>query len=88
LKYLLLGGVGLYMFFGIVRPAIRNYLESLEAVNAAKTEHAEENIKEKAKEFEAKKSEVSYESSVQQAKQMANQSPKIVASVIQEWVGE
>ncbi len=88
LKYLLLGGVGLYMFFGIVRPAIRNYLESLEAANAAKTEHATDNIKEKAKEFEAKKSEVSYESSVQQAKQMAQQSPKKVASVIQEWVSE
>lgn len=88
LKYLLLGAVSLYMFFGIVRPAIRNYLESLEAVNAAKTDNAAENIKEKAKEFEAKRSEVSYESSVQNAKQIAQQSPKIVASVIQDWVGE
>jgi flagellar M-ring protein FliF len=88
LKYLLLAGVGLYMFFGIVRPAIRNYLSSLEAVNEAKTQHAEDHIKEKAKEFEAKKSEISYESSVQQAKQMANQSPKIVASVVQEWVND
>lgn len=88
LKYLLLAGIGLYMFFGIVRPAIRNYLASLEAVNEAKTQHAEEHIKEKAKEFEAKKSEVSYESSVQQAKQMANQTPKIVASVVQEWVND
>jgi len=88
LKYLLLGGAGIYMFFGIVRPAIRNYLESLQAMNATKTEISEEEKQEKNKEFEAKKSEVSYESSVQGAKQIAQQSPKIVASVIQEWVSE
>jgi flagellar M-ring protein FliF len=88
LKYLLLGGVALYMFFGIVRPAIRSYLDSLQANDAAKTQQATDDIKDKAKEFEAKKSEVSYESSVQGAKQIAQQSPKIVASVIQEWVSE
>lgn len=88
LKYLLLAVASLYMFFGIIRPAIRNYLAGLQAADDAKTQHAEDNIKEKAKEFEAKKSEVSYESSVQGAKQIAQQSPKIVASVIQDWVSE
>jgi len=40
------------------------------------------------KEFAVKKSEVSYEGSLQAAKQMAQQSPKIVASVVKEWVNE
>jgi flagellar M-ring protein FliF len=84
LKYLLMSAVGLYLFFGIIRPAYRNLVISLTPLMpepAAKDEHAE-------KEFEAKKSEVSYESSLQAAKQMAQQTPKVVASVVQDWVNK
>lgn len=82
MKYLLLAGAGLYLFFGIIRPAFRNLAESL---RAAMPEPVAED-KSKETEFESKKSEVSYENSVKAAKDMAQQSPKIVASVVQEWV--
>ena len=84
LKYLLMSAVGLYLFFGIIRPAYRNLVISLTPLMpepVAKDEHAE-------KEFEARKSEVSYESSLQAAKQLAQQSPKVVASVVQDWVNK
>jgi flagellar M-ring protein FliF len=91
-KYLLIAGVGLYLFFGILRPAIRNFTASLAPPPApehpGETEEDHEAKAAKAKEFEAKQSEVSYESSLQAAKQMAQQSPKIVASVVQEWVNK
>ena len=82
LKYLVLAGAGFYLFFGIIRPAFRNLAESL---RAAMPEPVVED-KTKEAEFEAKKSEISYENSVKAAKDMAQQSPKIVASVVQEWV--
>lgn len=90
LKYFLLTAAGLYLFFGIIRPAFRNLsanLSSMPAAGAVEEEDHEEKAK-KEKEFHAKQSEVSYESSLQAAKQMANQSPKIVASVVQEWVNK
>ena len=89
LKYTLLVIAALYLFFGIIRPAFKNLAESLNKPPTA--EEIEENNhrkKEKNKEFEAKESEVSYESSLQAAKQIAQQSPKIVASVVQEWVNK
>lgn len=90
-KYLLMAGVGMYVFFNILRPAVRSFMASLtpppvEHPANEKEDHAE--VAKKAKEFEAKQSEVSYESSLQAAKQLAQQSPKIVASVVQEWVNK
>lgn len=85
LKYLLVGGAGLYLFFGIIRPAFRTLAASLTQPKAESTITKQ---KEAEREFEAKKSDVSYESSLQAAKELANQSPKIVASVVQEWVNK
>jgi len=90
-KYLLFAGAGLYMFFGILRPALKNFAASLTpppAEPAALSEDNHEAVAKKTKEFEAKQSEVSYESSLQAAKELAKQSPKIVASVVQEWVNK
>jgi flagellar M-ring protein FliF len=86
LKYLFMGGVGLYLFFGIIRPAYRNLADSLSAleIKPAEVDHSHDEAKEK--EFIERKSQASYESSVQAAKQLASQQPKIVASVLQEWV--
>ncbi len=86
-KYLLLAGAVLFLFFGIIRPAYRNLAASLIPPPVeAEVENANEGTK--GKEFEAKKSEVSYESSLQAAKQIAQQQPKIVASVVQEWMSK
>jgi flagellar M-ring protein FliF len=89
-KYLLIGIVTLYLLFGFIRPAIKSFTASLtpppeEAlVEEAEVDHEE--VQRKEKEFHAKQSEVSYENSLKAAKDMAQQSPKIVASVVQEWV--
>ena len=89
LKYLLMAGAALYLFFGIIRPAYRNLVEVLTPPPPTASEstpadpaHAEA----KRKEFSEKQSIVDYESSLQAAKQIAQQKPKIVASVVQEWV--
>jgi len=90
LKYLLFAGGALYLFFGIIRPAFRTLAANL---IPPKPQHTEpeidhEAIKKKQEEFHARESEVSYESSLQAAKEIATQSPKIVASVVQEWVNK
>ena len=88
-KYLLMAGAGLYLFFGILRPAIRNFAASLTPPPRAEYEAGnEEHHVQKVKEFEAKQADVSYEGSLQAAKEMAKQNPKIVASVVQEWVSK
>lgn len=84
LKYLLIAGAALYLFIGIIRPSLKTLAASLRPPVA---EEATEEPQEE-KEFEPKKSEVSYEGSLQAAKQLAQQSPKIVASVVKEWVND
>ena len=90
LKFLALGGAGLYLFFGIIRPAFRTLAAHLIPPKPENTEPEidQEEVKRKHEEFHAKQSEVSYESSLQAAKELASQSPKIVASVVQEWVNK
>ena len=85
LKYVLIGIAGLYLFFGIIRPAYRN-LMAVMAPPAEKVEISQTAEQEQV--IIVKKSGVSYENSVQAAKQIAQQSPKIVASVVQEWVNK
>lgn len=91
-KYLLIAGVALYLLLGFIRPAFRSFAASLmpppPPEGAAANEMEQEQIKKQQEEFKAKQSEVSYESSLQAAKEIAKQSPKIVASVVQEWVNK
>jgi len=89
-KYLLIAAAGLYLFFGIVRPSFKNLTAKTEEPAEKSDSNSDEDIdaERRAKESKAKKSEVSYESSLQAAKQLAQQSPKIVASVVQEWVNK
>ena len=93
LKYIFLSIAGLYILFGILRPILRNYIEIFKGQagpEVDQTRQAADEIKEMAKEFEKKRrdKDATYEGSVQQAKQMAQQSPKIVASVVQDWVND
>lgn len=92
LKYLLISAAGLYLFFGIIRPAFKTLAASLvppvppqvegELVN----EEDELANARKEKEHQTKQADMSYETSLKAAKEIANQNPKIVASVVQEWV--
>ena len=87
-KYLLMVIAGLYMFFKIIRPAYRNLVESLIPPTPEVIEIDDTHKAAQVKEFVEKKSQVSYENSLQAAKQLAQQQPKIVASVLQEWVSK
>jgi len=89
MKIVLIGGLGLYLFFRVIRPAFRTLAAHLVPPKPEEPEEVDhEALKKEQEEFHAKESEISYESSLQAAKQMAQQSPKIVASVVQEWVNK
>jgi flagellar M-ring protein FliF len=99
-KYLLIVIVVLYLLFGLIRPAFRNFAASLlpppppeltpEEKELQKQEllQKQQELLKKQEEFKARQSEISYESSLEAAKEIAKQSPKIVASVVQEWVND
>ncbi|AJP59175.1 flagellar M-ring protein FliF [Pandoraea vervacti] len=96
-KWALIGLIGLYLWFGVIRPAIRKHLTppppaepSLASAGgaagaAAGTEGAEG---EDADGEAGKRGELSaYERNLQYARQVARQDPKIVATVVKAWVG-
>jgi flagellar M-ring protein FliF len=91
-KYLLIAVVTLYLLFGFIRPAVRSFVASLapppppEGTTAEDIDHEE--IAQQEKEFQAKQADLSYESSIKAAKDIAQQNPKIVASIVQEWVSK
>ncbi|HEU0188198.1 MAG TPA: flagellar basal-body MS-ring/collar protein FliF [Gallionellaceae bacterium] len=90
LKYLLISGVLLFLLFGILRPAFRNLMtpapvsqfEREAAEAAALATHRVDG----AALYGAQQAANSYESNLQTAKQIAQQDPKIVATVVKEWV--
>ena len=83
LKYLLIAGIGLFLLLGVIRPAFRNFTETSERL-------ARENApSEEAEEPAAQPTEQDiFENNLQSVKQMAQQDPKIVATVIKEWVNK
>ena len=92
-KYLLIAIVVLYLLFGFIRPAFRSFAASLlppppPEDDAAEEEVAHEELAKQEEEFKAKQANLSYENSIKAAKEMATQNPKIVASVVQEWVSK
>jgi flagellar M-ring protein FliF len=88
LKYLLIaGGLG-FLLFGIIRPSFKNLAAQAaaqaEAAAAAAAEAARHHSHGTAQ-FEQKNS---YEDNLQLAKQLTRDDPKIVASVVKEWVNK
>ncbi|GAB1232551.1 flagellar basal-body MS-ring/collar protein FliF [Ferrigenium sp. UT4] len=92
LKYLLIGGGVLYLLFGIIRPAFRRASESPAsadeagetgeaALNSGTAEGGAENGGPAA-------SRNAYAENLQIAKQLAKDDPKIVATVVKEWVNK
>jgi len=84
LKYLLIAGIGLYLVLGVIRPAIRNFNATLKRVEENSMPQPEE---EGAGEAGAPALS-EYEQKLQAVKIMANQEPKIVASVVKDWVSK
>jgi flagellar M-ring protein FliF len=94
LKYLLIAGTVLFLLLGVIRPGFRNATakakaEAEAAAEAAKAEaEAASNpaVPHTAEEIEAEEAESSFENNLQLTKQLAKDDPKIIASVVKEWV--
>lgn len=90
---LLVGGI-VFLFFGIIRPAFKNLAaqaeaqrEAAEAIAAAQHGHAPGTAG--AAEYAAHQIAAnSYDANLQLAKQLAKDDPKIVATVVKEWVNK
>ncbi|OGS80616.1 MAG: flagellar M-ring protein FliF [Gallionellales bacterium GWA2_55_18] len=81
LKYLLIGAAMLFVVFRVIKPALHPLFvvpefKAEDAVDNAAQEESMETIKQKA----------SFDTNLQTARQIAKQEPKIVASVVKEWV--
>lgn len=79
-KHLLIGGLALYLLLGILRPAMRTLAQPpAVALPAGSAELAVVG-------GPAQLSAASYDQTLQNAKQIAKQDPKIVANVVTQWV--
>jgi len=81
LKYALIAGAMLFVVFRVIKPA----LHPLFVVPEFKAEEIVEQNSNETPEHIMQKA--SYETNLQTARQIAKQEPKIVASVVKEWVG-
>jgi flagellar M-ring protein FliF len=89
LKYLLISGVLLFLVFGVLRPAFRNLMKAASTVPMAGPGHELAQAAPRvdgAALYGAQQAANSYENNLQTAKQIAQQDPKIVATVVKEWV--
>jgi len=88
LKYLLITGIGLYLLFGVIRPAFRNFSAASVPTVVSKTENTQETAaqEQSVAQNATQQANKSYETNIATAKQIAGQDPKIVASVVQGWV--
>lgn len=84
LKYILITGIGLFLLFGVIRPAFRNFSAASAPAAPSKTDNAQETLAQERS--AAKQASNSYENNLEAAKKLAGQDPKIVASVVQGWV--
>ena len=82
LRYLIIAGIGLYLLFGVIRPAFKNVEKARkQAEQAKKEQEAEEEHS-----IPHGPTVPSYEQSLQSAKILAQNDPKVVAAVVKEWV--
>jgi flagellar M-ring protein FliF len=89
MKYLLIAGVIAFLLFGVIRPALRNQAAreaaKAEAAAAAAAAEAARHHGHAGVYAEQKNS---YEDNLQLAKDLTKSDPKIVASVVKEWVNK
>ncbi|MEW5904738.1 MAG: flagellar basal-body MS-ring/collar protein FliF [Pseudomonadota bacterium] len=84
-KYLLIGGGILFLLFGIIRPAFKRAAEFTPPVEE---QVGAEELAPGAAAHAAGLPANSYENNLQLAKQLAKDDPKIVATVVKEWVNK
>ena len=86
LKYAAIAGVTLFLLLGVIRPAFRNLTRVLATVPAPRAARNDIMAMNGEDTPQAQYTAASYESNLGTAKQLAQQDPKIVASVVKEWV--
>ena len=86
LKYAAIAGVTLFLLLGVIRPAFRNLTRVLATVPAPRASRNDIMAMNGEDTPQAQYTAASYESNLGTAKQLAQQDPKIVASVVKEWV--
>ncbi|BCK86728.1 flagellar M-ring protein [Sideroxyarcus emersonii] len=91
-KYLLIaGGIG-FLLFGIIKPAFKTITEQTAVQEQAMQAMAQHSPVQHAGSatgaYAAQQSASSYEDNLQLAKQLAKDDPKIVATVVKEWVNK
>ena len=85
LRYLIIASIGLYLLFGVIRPAIRNFENARKQASQEKARQAEERV---GLEHRAPDGQAAYDNNLQSVKQMAQNDPKVVAAVVKEWVSK
>jgi flagellar M-ring protein FliF len=93
LKYLLIGGGIFFLLFGVIKPAFKSVSAQTASqqaeLDAAGGEHTGGvNYAVGGGEHSIQHTGISYENNLQLAKQLAKDDPKIVASVVKEWVNK
>ena len=91
-KYLLIaGGIG-FLLFGVIKPAFKTISEQSaaqeEALAAAANNQVTHHVGNATGMYAAQQASNSYEDNLQLAKQLAKDDPKIVATVVKEWVNK
>ena len=87
LKYLIIAGMGLYLLFGVIRPAFKNIEKARKQAEEEKARVAEEQSA-TVDHHPPTESQASYEHNLQSVKLMAQNDPKVVAAVVKEWVSK
>ncbi|MFA6121566.1 MAG: flagellar basal-body MS-ring/collar protein FliF [Sideroxydans sp.] len=89
LKYLLIGGGIFFLLFGVIKPAFKSVAEQSAAQQAALETAGGEHVNYTVGgQRSTQPAGASYENNLQIAKQLAKDDPKIVATVVKEWVNK
>ena len=89
-KYLVIaGGIG-FLLFGIIKPAFKTIIKQSaeQEASAAAYSQAPHNPGAATGQYATQQAANSYDDNLQLAKQLAKDDPKIVASVVKEWVNK
>lgn len=91
-KYLLIGGGIFFLLFGVIKPAFKSIAEisaaQQEAMESAAAHGGGTHNAGGGGEYTRQSPSASYENNLQIAKQLAKDDPKIVATVVKEWVNK
>ena len=83
LKYVIITGIGLFLLFGIIKPSFNKLAQSMETPETGEEESGPIDA---AHPHVPQAAPSALENNLMTAKQMAQQDPKMVATVVKEWV--